>query len=138
MVLSRAFDAVRAHAAADAAGHGLTLTEFGILEALHHKGPALIGEVQRRILLSSGGITYTVDRLTDKGLVERRDCPQDRRARYAALTPRGDELMRRIFPGHARCIEEAVGGLDAEEQEQATRLLRALGLAAARRAPRGS
>jgi MarR family 2-MHQ and catechol resistance regulon transcriptional repressor len=131
VVLARATEAITRHLAADVTRHGLTLAEFGALEALHHKGPMLLGEIQRRILVSSGGITYLVDRLTAKGLVERRLCPEDRRARYAALTPQGEQLMQRIFPAHARRIAAAVGGLTAAEQAQATTLLRTLGLAAA-------
>jgi len=114
-------------------GHGLTLTEFGILEVLYHKGPLLLGEVQRRILVSSGGITYLVDRLEKKGLVERRECTEDRRARYAALTPAGEELIARIFPEHAACIEELMAQLGEEEQARAVDLLRTLGRAAAER-----
>lgn len=127
VVLSRAHAAVEEHARADAQRHGLTLAEFAILEVLHHRGPMLLGEVQRRILVSSGGITYLVDRLEARGLVERRDCPGDRRARYAALTGEGEALMRTIFPEHARCLERALSGLDEEERGEALRLLRKLG-----------
>lgn len=131
VVLARAHAAVQDHLQADVGSHGLTLAEFGILEVLYHKGPLLLGEVQRRILVSSGGVTYLVDRLEKKGLVERRECPEDRRARYAALTPRGEELIARIFPQHARRIEEVLAGLDVEEKREAVRLLRQLGHAAA-------
>jgi|GEM_PF-212289 len=131
VVLARAQLAVARHAEADVARHGLTLTEFAILEVLYHRGPLLLGEVQRKILVSSGGVTYLVDRLVGKGLVERRECVHDRRARYAALTPAGEKLMARIFPEHASAIARAVGGLSKAEQLQATALLRELGLAAA-------
>ena len=131
VVLSRAFDAVQAHAAADIARHGLTITEFGVMEALYHKGPMLLGEVQRKILVTSGGVTYLVDRLAAKGLVERRRCETDRRAYYAALTPAGEEMIREIFPRHAAAIDRALGGLDDAEKEQAITLLRALGRYAA-------
>lgn len=130
IVLSRAHGAVTAQVRSTMTAHGLTETEFAILEALFHKGPLLLGEVQRKILLSSGGITYTVDRLAEKGLVERRDCPSDRRARFAALTAAGERLMAQIFPDHAAAIERALSGLTAREQEEATKLLRTLGLAA--------
>src|SRR4051794_34156416 len=86
IALARAHNAVAQLAAADVARHGLTTAEFGVLEVLYHKGPMLLNEVQRRILVSSGGITYLVDRLEKRGLVKRRDCPGDRRARLAALT----------------------------------------------------
>ncbi len=137
VVLSRAHSAIAAHAAADAATHGLTLAEFGILEALYHRGPLLLGEVQRRILVSSGGITYLVDRLTAKGLVERQSCPSDRRARYAALTSQGEQLVADIFPGHAAVLTQVMAGLSSEDQDAATAMLRQLGLYAASQ-PRGT
>lgn len=132
VVLSRAYAAVEAHVRADIGRHGLTVAEFGALEALYHKGPMLLGEVQRKILVSSGGITYVIDRLEGKGLAERRSCPEDRRASYAALTPEGEALMERIFPEHARCVEHALSGLPEEERATAIELLRTLGREAAR------
>lgn len=131
VVLARAHNAINSRLDADIATHGLTGTEFAILEVLHHRGPLLLGEIQRKILVTSGGITYLVDRLVEKGLVKREQCPEDRRARYAVLTPAGDALIRRIFPGHARRVAQAMSGLTHAEQAIAARLLRRLGLAAA-------
>ncbi|NIP81301.1 MAG: MarR family transcriptional regulator, partial [Gemmatimonadetes bacterium] len=122
VVLSRAHSAVTAHAEADVARHGLSLAEFGALEALYHKGALLVGELQRAVLKSSGGMTYVVDRLQDKGLVRRRPCEEDRRAIYAELTAQGETLMERIFPLHARSLEEAQGGLSPVEQAEAIEL----------------
>jgi MarR family transcriptional regulator, 2-MHQ and catechol-resistance regulon repressor len=130
VVLSRAYNAVSRRAEADIGEHGLSTGEFAILEVLYHKGPLLLGEVQRRILVSSGGVTYLVDRLEAAGLVERRACAEDRRARYAHLTRKGEQLMKRIFPGHAAAIEAAVAGLATAEKRQAIELLKKLGLAA--------
>jgi MarR family transcriptional regulator, 2-MHQ and catechol-resistance regulon repressor len=116
------------------ARHELTPTEFAILEVLYHKGPLLLGEVQRKILVTSGGITYLVDRLVEKGLVKREECAEDRRARYAVLTPAGSALIRKVFPQHAMAIERAVSGLSTAEQREAVQLLRKLGLTAAKQA----
>lgn len=131
VVLSRAYAAVSARAQADIARHGLTQTEFGILEALFHKGPLLLSELKGKILVTAGGITYLVDRLEDRGLVERRPCERDRRAYYAALTPDGEQLIAGIFPEHARAIEDAFAGLAPEELLETARLLRKLGKSAA-------
>ena len=130
VVLSRAAVAVDRHSGADIARHGLSKGEFGILEVLYHKGPLLLGEVQRKILASSGGVTYLVDRLEAEGLVERRECETDRRARYAALTRKGEQLMEEIFPDHAEAIAHGVAGLTDAEKEQAIDLLRKLGTSA--------
>ncbi len=131
VTLARAYHAVQQQAVADARRDGFSIGEFAVLELLYHRGPTLLGEIQTRILVSSGGITYLVDRLVDKGLVERRDCPDDRRARHAALTPDGTRAMRRIFPRHAARIAAAMHGLGVRDQREATRLLKQLGLAAA-------
>ena len=131
VVLARAYAAVSERAARDVARHGLTLAEFAVMEALYHKGQLLLGEVQKKILVSSGGVTYLVDRLEERGLVERRLCAEDRRARFAALTPEGEAFMSRIFPEHADCIEEVAAALSVEEQQQVTRMLRDLGRHAA-------
>jgi MarR family 2-MHQ and catechol resistance regulon transcriptional repressor len=130
VVLARAHAAIAAHTEADVARHGLSIAEFGVLEVLYHKGPMLLGEVQRRILVSSGGITFLIDRLARKGLVERQTCETDRRARYAALTPAGDALIARIFPAHAARVAQAVAGLTPAEQRALTPVLKRLGLAA--------
>jgi len=132
VVMARAFSAVTEFVGReDMEQHGITPTEFAILEALYHKGPLLLGEVQRKILVTSGGITYLVDRLVEKGLVKREQCAEDRRARYAVLTPAGQALIKKIFPAHAARIEQAMSGLTQAEQREATALLRKLGLAAA-------
>ena len=131
VVLARAQRAVAERTQASLEQHGVSGTEFAILEALHHKGPLLLGDVQRKILVSSGGITFLVDRLTERGYVERKACPTDRRARYAALTRKGAALMKEIFPAHAAAIHQAMSGLSQAEQKEATALLKRLGLRAA-------
>ena len=131
VVLSRAAAAVSGHSMADIALSELTQAEFGVLELLYHKGPLLLGEVQKRVLVSSGGVTYIVDRLAERGLIERRLCPNDRRARYAAVTRKGRTLMKQIFPRHAQAMARAVAALTPDEQDQARLLLRKLGLGAA-------
>jgi MarR family 2-MHQ and catechol resistance regulon transcriptional repressor len=132
IVLARAAFAVGEVSKADIQRHDLTPAEFGILEALYHKGPMLLGEVQKRVLVSSGGITFLVDRLAKRGLVERQECPSDRRARYAALTKQGAQLMRDTFPSHAAAIRDAMAGLGIADQRSVTTLLKTLGKEAER------
>ena len=127
VVLAKAQAAIEAHATAHAASHGLTMAEFAVLEALYHKGDLLLGELQRKVLVSTGGITYLVDRLERKGLVRRLECRTDRRARFASLTEQGSQLIGRIFPEHTAWLERAVSGLTQAEQRTAVELLRALG-----------
>ena len=131
LTLARAFAATSELSRMDIGKYDLSQAEFAILEVLYHKGPLLLGEVQRKVLVSSGGTTFLVDRLARRGLVERQSCPSDRRARYAALTNEGQALMRRVFPLHAEAMREAMAGLSMADQRVATALLKRLGLAAA-------
>jgi MarR family 2-MHQ and catechol resistance regulon transcriptional repressor len=128
VVLNRARNAVADRERGHFDEMGLTAGEFSVMEALYHKGPLLLGEVQRKILVSSGGVTYLVDKLEKRGLAERQRCPSDRRATYAALTEEGRRRMEEVFPVHAMCLAEALSGLDEEEKAQAIELLRKLGL----------
>ena len=130
VALLRGMDSVTAHARKDIAQHGLTPSEFAVLELLYHKGPLPHGEVAARVLLTIASISHVVDCLEKQELVERAPCPQDRRVSYVTLTEAGREKIAAIFPGHAECMRRAVSGLSPEEQEQATVLLKKMGLAA--------
>ena len=131
--LAKAHSAVHAHATDDLAGHGLSFAEFGLLEILHQRGPLPLGEVQRSLSVSSGGVTFLVDRLEKKGLVERRSSTEDRRSKYAALTARGKEVTAKILPAHAERIRDSMSGLTLPEQRSAIGILRALAREAASR-----
>jgi MarR family 2-MHQ and catechol resistance regulon transcriptional repressor len=130
VVLARAHRAVADHARRDIERHGLGMTEFAVLEVLHHRGPLPLGAIGERILLTSGSTTYVVDKLEERGFLSRRACDQDRRVVYAELTTAGREVIERIFPAHAEAIRKAMAGLSPAEQRRATELLKRLGLAA--------
>ena len=132
VVLARSHAAISEVLKADIERHDLTFAEFAVMEALYHKGPQLLGEIQKLVLVSSGGMTFLVDRLAKRGLAERQACPADRRARYAALTKKGEKMMGSIFPEHAAAILGAMKGLKQSEQRVLTALLKTLGKEAAR------
>src|SRR5205085_8671832 len=119
IVLSRAYTWVNAHAIRDIRRTGLNPTEFAILEVLYHRGPLPLQQIGEKILISSGNITYVVDKLEQKQLLERKPSPRDRRVIFAELTPQGRELMGAIFPPHAEKIRAAVTGLTLDEQVEA-------------------
>lgn len=130
VVLARCFDAVAEHARQSAEELGLHLTEFGVLEALYHKGDLTLGEVGEKLLISSGNVTRVIDKLERQDLVRRVPCPADRRAVYARLTECGRARIASVFPRHAQAMCQALAGLSPEEQRHAGDLLKRLGLAA--------
>ena len=130
LILWKAFDAVRKHAERHIQSLGLGLSDFGLLEALLHKGPLPVNAVGSQIRLTSGSITAAVDRLERKGLVERRNDPGDRRARVVHLTESGRQLISCAFADHEAAMERATSGLSAEERAECEQLLKKLGLQA--------
>jgi len=128
--LSRASQWVNAHADRDIRQSGLNRTEFGVLELLYHKVAQPIQQIGSKVLMSSGNITYVVDKLEKKELVRRNASTQDRRLIYAEITQTGEQFIEEVFPAHAAVIDQAVSGLTSEEKRVATQLLKKLGLAA--------
>ncbi|HEX6732622.1 MAG TPA: MarR family transcriptional regulator [Pyrinomonadaceae bacterium] len=107
-------------------------SDFGVLEALLHKGPLPVNEIGKKILLTSGSITVAVDRLEKKGLVERRAHGTDRRARIVHLTKEGRKLITRVYSQHAADMERlASTSLTRTERKTLISLLKKIGYEAA-------
>lgn len=127
IILSRAYRAILAHDEKDIKRHGLTLTEFAVLELLYHRGPQPLQQIGEKILITSGSITYVVDKLEKRGLLYRQQHEKDRRISHAILTATGHSLLQEIFPQHQQALEQALAGLSDEEQQAAAELLKKLG-----------
>lgn len=138
MVLSRCTRTLTFVAEDSIAGSGLGVTDFMVLEALLHKGPLTITEIQEKVLLASGSMTAAIDRLERQGWLVRTAAAGDRRARVLELTREGRAVIRAAFAQHAKDLEAAVEVLSASEREQFYGLARKLGRAVAekRRASR--
>jgi len=108
--------------------NGLTVSQFGALEALLHLGPMSQRDLGTKLLKSSGNITMVVDNLEKRELVERRREGNDRRVVTVHLTPKGRQLIVEVFPRHATLISDELGILTPEEQDTLGRLCRKLGL----------
>src|SRR5262249_14133283 len=100
---------------------------FGGVEALTKKGAPPGRHVGPKGVFNSGSITTAVDRLESKGLVERRDSPDDRRVRMVSLTNRGRKLIQKAFADHAADMERLAEVLDSQERTALIRLLKKLG-----------
>ncbi|MFC5602885.1 MarR family winged helix-turn-helix transcriptional regulator [Sporosarcina koreensis] len=128
IVLSRASKVVLEEANRLIESYKLNPTEFAVLELLYHKGRQPIQKIGQKILLSSGSMTYVVDKLEKKGLLERVYCTEDKRITYMSITAAGKALIEEIFPSHEEKISELMSALSESEQDTAIELLRKLGL----------
>jgi MarR family transcriptional regulator, 2-MHQ and catechol-resistance regulon repressor len=127
LLLWKASKAVEAQAQRSVKTTALCLSDFGVMEALLHKGPLPISALGKKVLLSSGSMTAAVDRLERSGLVDREATSTDRRARIVHLTEEGSKLIRRVFAEHERDMERVFSRLDKPERQALANLLRKLG-----------
>lgn len=107
--------------------HGMRASDFAILEALYHKGRQTIREISESVLISTGSITYVIDKLEKKELLIRINCPDDRRAVYLEITDRGKQTMDDIFPKHQLVIEELFDGISESDKETVIEVLKKVG-----------
>src|SRR5947208_6341075 len=101
LVMMKAMHALTRYAAAGIEETGLGLSDFGVLEALLHKGPLPVNTIGPIVDLTPGSISIAVDRLVEKGLVSRVESAEDRRVRIVALTPSGKALIDSAFRKHS-------------------------------------
>ncbi|MCC3371893.1 MarR family winged helix-turn-helix transcriptional regulator [Cohnella sp. REN36] len=130
VVLSKAYKVITDRAVKSMKKNGLSENEFIVLELLHHKGRCPLNQIGEKILVTSGGITYTIDKLESKGCLKRVASPEDRRITYAEITDEGTKLIEEIFPAHAEVIQSMMKDLTIEEKQMTITLLKKLGFSA--------
>jgi MarR family transcriptional regulator, 2-MHQ and catechol-resistance regulon repressor len=131
IALVRAAESTVGRAATHLAQEGLTVSQFGVLDALYHLGPMHQSAVARRILKTNGNLTLVVDNLEKRSLVRRRRDSDDRRCVTVSLTDQGRTLVEKVLPAHATKIADLFQSLSSQEQKTLKTLCRRLGLHAA-------
>jgi len=134
IALMRAAEGVTARAHAHLAAKDLTIGQFGALEALFHVGPMRPGDLSRKLLRSPGNMTVVLKNLETRGLIKRETREDDRRCSIVALTQKGADLVRSVFPRHVRALGMEFDALTAAERDQLAAIARKL---AGRRNPAG-
>src|SRR5437763_12192072 len=128
LVLWKAAQAVEAYAKRSIEHLEMCGSDFAVLEALLHKGALPVNEIGKKVLLTSGSITVAVDRLENKGLVERHAHGTDRRAKIVHLTKSGRKVITRAYTNHAADLERlASASLSRAERETLIGLLKKVG-----------
>ena len=115
--LMRAAESITARVHKHLSTAGLTVSQFGVLEALFHLGPLSQRDLGLKILRSSGNITMVIDNLEKRRLVRRVRDASDRRVFIVHLTDEGQTLIEKIFPSHADLITKELSVLSATDQK---------------------
>lgn len=128
VVLMKASKSVEEAARQDIKSHGVSITEFTILEALYHKGKMTVNQICDAVLIKSGSITYVMDKLSERGLLTRGSFENDRRVVYVELTSEGIRFMDTIFPQHQKEIESIFNNIEPDEKQSLIHILKKIGL----------
>lgn len=98
----------------------VSMREYDVLYTLSKcRQPLRMGELNRHVLLSQPALSRMVDRLVERGFIQRRGDPDDGRGVRLSLTDAGRDTQRRIGGRHARSVARAVtAALSATELRQ--------------------
>ena len=100
----------------EASGLPVPASQFPLLAALDRPGGLTVGELAEAVGVSQPGITRSVARLAEQGLITVTHESGDRRRRSVQLTPAGDEVVARarteVWPHVEAAVIEACDGLD--------------------------
>lgn len=124
LILMQTSKAIHDRIKEEMAKNKLGITEFSVLEVLYQKGKQTIQQIGNCILISSGSMTYVIDKLEQKGLLSRNACPDDRRVIHVTLTDDGNRLMNEIMPKYHEFVNHMFDSYDSDEADTLVRLLK--------------
>lgn len=107
----------------------ITNTDFAVLANLRRAGPPFQlsqRQLMTALRLTSGTVSIRIDKLVERGLVERQADPADARASRVTLTDAGSEMFDAVAPDHLANEAQLVAALSPDEQALLGRLLKAL------------
>lgn len=126
--LMRATESVNNRLNRHLAAADLTVSQFGVLEALYHLGSLNQKSLGEKLLKSGGNITLVIDNLEKCDFVERQRDPDDRRAMLVHLTEKGENFIQSFFPKHLDHIKEEFSVLSEAEKKDLARICKKIGL----------
>ncbi len=101
----------------------LSVAQFDALAHLYVEDGISQQELAERLLVTKGNVTGLLNRLTDRGFVERREDPRDRRQNRIVLTRAGRKVAKRTLEVQARLVSDMMGHLSEREQATLSKLL---------------
>ena len=102
---------------------GLNYNEYEILKYIYYNGDQPIQKIGDNSKVTSGSMTYLVDKLEKKNYIFRKPCLSDRRVMYGSLTEAGEELMKQVLPKCTKAISSALEDCSEEEIFSAIQIL---------------
>lgn len=124
--LVQAYQAFESYSARHIRELGLTPPQFDIVATLGNTAGMTATELGDKTLITKGTLTGVVDRLVDRGWVERVAHDSDRRCQIVRLTRAGEILFARVFPEHLDHLAACFAGVGAADHKRWQTALRTL------------
>ena len=103
----------------------MTVAEWAVMRALYDADAMAPSALAEKMGMTKGAISKLADRLLDKGLLERADNPDDKRAHNLSLTAAGRSKVPRLAALADENEAEYFGPLTDKERETLDRILKA-------------
>lgn len=107
-------------------GDVVDFSAFPILKVLSHQGPMRLSALAHVLGLDASTVSRHARQLEDRGLLERTDDPDDRRASRVAVSERGQDCLAKVFDTRRELITHSLDGLDGNERDTLRDLLHRL------------
>jgi DNA-binding MarR family transcriptional regulator len=105
---------------------GLSVPQIGALFHINSRGTCGVSDIGDDLGVTHPAASQMLERLVQNGLVERREDPDDRRAKQIVLTERGHRVVRGSMEARQRCFAALADGLSPQERDLAVAALRTL------------
>ena len=122
----RTYEQLQSQVAALLQTHSLTVPQFEVLSTLASAECTNQQELAQRLQVTKGNLVGLIDRLTERGWVERLQVPGDRRVNKVRITEGGKELFHKAFPDQLGVVEKMMADLEETELDSLRGLLQKL------------
>lgn len=106
--------------------HKLSISQFGVMEALYRCGPLCQKEIEEKVHKTRKNLTQAMDTLEKRGIVTREKDPNDGRKITMKITRSGLELIEKIFPYHSKIAHKVCSVFEPNGQQSLSKILKKL------------
>ncbi len=126
IALHRVINAVDSKTIKLVKSYGLSLGQFAVLEVLYHKGEMTVGQVQKKILSTTGTMPVIIKNLEKRKLISHKEDENDKRKRLLYITDKGRDIISQVFPKNKEIIIDYFKNMEIDEKKEFLRLMKSL------------
>lgn len=106
---------------------GINTTEFLVMFSIAANGKLTIQDIAERISVTSGNMTYTIDKLEKRNYLQRIRCSEDRRRIFIDFTQEGSDFWDEIIVDHMDYLNELFSDIDSKDLIQTINYMKQIG-----------